>query len=526
VWQVFWFLLLLGCVLHFAGSYRDGGSRGINLTPGEEGWLARLCYLLICSATLVGIYGLYIAPLVWNSGPRSSALWFPAMAGGVLFVFLTLSQLQGLFRVGVRKIGWPDRWHYGILGVAAIVVTVFARWVLKLFASSSDFKHEEAFFFAYRSLHLTSGVSPLVPLLILLPVYFAWGRVHLTRVTLRYQRLIEVPALGPAGEEAALKKCCDDIDTAVNEPMTRLHWRTAGAIIVAVAIALYLANALHSLEYQPFEELFTLLLTLAYALLFLTCTRFAVVWHKSRQFLVRLERHPMRSAFRKLPAHKAISPLFQFATAQENAAVLVHIRDRLRKSKKKSLPDLKLTLAICDADREIGCILESPKDAGPLRTAFKTMNETLLKELRGYWANPSGSSGGLWEEVIALQYRDYIEYILHQQRNLLLFAITAFVLTIAALHSYPFQGPGTITTFITLTFIIFAGGVITVLAQAERDPILSSITKTNPGELSRGFFLKITGYLGLPLITVLGSQFPSIGHFLFSWIQPLLEAVK
>ncbi len=65
-----------------------------------------------------------------------------------------------------------------------------------------------------------------------------------------------------------------------------------------------------------------------------------------------------------------------------------------------------------------------------------------------------------------------------------------------------------------------------MLAQAERDPILSRITNTTPGKLSGGFFVKIAGYLGVPLITVLGSQFPSWGRFLFSWIQPLLEAIK
>jgi hypothetical protein len=132
----------------------------------------------------------------------------------------------------------------------------------------------------------------------------------------------------------------------------------------------------------------------------------------------------------------------------------------------------------------------------------------------------------LREEIIALQYDDYIQYVLHQQRNLLLFAVLSFILSILALHAYPFEGPRMITTFITFVFIAFAGGVIVVLAQADRNPILSRITKTTPGKLSGGFFLKVAGYIGVPLITVLSSQFPSLGHFLFSWVQPLLDAVK
>ncbi len=128
--------------------------------------------------------------------------------------------------------------------------------------------------------------------------------------------------------------------------------------------------------------------------------------------------------------------------------------------------------------------------------------------------------------MIAWQVISYIRYTLHQVRNLIYFVAAGFVLSMIALHCYPFQSPHTITTFITIMFVVFAGGIVRVLAQADRDPTLRRISNRQAGTLSGGFFLRLVSYLGLPLLTVAASQFPSWGRFLFSWVQPALEALK
>ncbi len=81
-------------------------------------------------------------------------------------------------------------------------------------------------------------------------------------------------------------------------------------------------------------------------------------------------------------------------------------------------------------------------------------------------------------------------------------------------------------TFVTIMFLMLAGGIAFVMAQADRDATLSHITNTTPGALSPGFFRRMVTYLGLPLVTVMASQVPSWGRFLFSWVQPVLEALK
>jgi hypothetical protein len=128
--------------------------------------------------------------------------------------------------------------------------------------------------------------------------------------------------------------------------------------------------------------------------------------------------------------------------------------------------------------------------------------------------------------MIAFQIIGYIRYTLHQVRNLIYFVMVGFVLSMVALYSYPFQAPRTITTFITVMFLVFGGGIVLVMAQADRDRFLSRITNTRPGALNAGFFTRLITYLGLPLVTVVASQVPSWGRFLFSWVQPALEALK
>jgi hypothetical protein len=38
--------------------------------------------------------------------------------------------------------------------------------------------------------------------------------------------------------------------------------------------------------------------------------------------------------------------------------------------------------------------------------------------------------------------------------------------------------------------------------------------------------MNLLSYGALPVLTVLAAQFPTIGSFLFSWVQPLLQALR
>ena len=535
------------------------GIAQLSLWPNEEGWLARLCYLLVCSLSLLAFYGVYILPLFAISLYRDKSGLHPWLywAGLFFVVFVALACspfmkfLGGRKKVGMTRIIWPQTWHLGILALCGMCFAFVVIEVAQLFPlhpqSNDQTNDQRAFFMAYRALHFESGVSPLLPLLALLAACFGWGRVHLKRITMRFERIASVPVLGSGPRFEALAKCKVHMERFVNEPLP-LHGRTVGSFVPAALILTFLGSALKSFELAAFDRLVLVLLTILYSLLFLTWARFILIWTKFRLFLEYLDQHPIRLSFKDLPTPTPISPLLHIARRRSYRA-LVDVRDRLR-----ALPaneSEEWTAAVATFDQQVDKLFESVTEGAvvrrinalPLLQSLKWINALIVDELnQGGWreghvegkaaAMDADTAEGparpetLYREIIAIQYSDYIQYIARQQQNLLVFVTTGFLLSLVALHCYPFQSPRMINTFISLGFFMFGAGVVAVLAQADRDPVLSRITKTTPDKLSGGFFLRVAGYLGLPFISVLASQFPSWGRFLFSWVQPIFDAVK
>jgi hypothetical protein len=134
----------------------------------------------------------------------------------------------------------------------------------------------------------------------------------------------------------------------------------------------------------------------------------------------------------------------------------------------------------------------------------------------------------LWyaEEFVALRYVAFIRYVLLQMRNFLEFITTGFILMVISLIVFPFEGHRALNTGTLATFAVLAVSVALVFAQMDRDPLLSRLSDTKANKLDFSFLTRLITYGALPLIALLGTQFPSIGNFLFSWLQPALQAMK
>jgi hypothetical protein len=60
----------------------------------------------------------------------------------------------------------------------------------------------------------------------------------------------------------------------------------------------------------------------------------------------------------------------------------------------------------------------------------------------------------------------------------------------------------------------------------HRDPTLSHITNTNPGELGADFWMKLITFGIGPLLGLLTALFPDITGFVTSWLQPAAGSIK
>jgi hypothetical protein len=132
----------------------------------------------------------------------------------------------------------------------------------------------------------------------------------------------------------------------------------------------------------------------------------------------------------------------------------------------------------------------------------------------------------LAEEFLAVRYVAFIRAVLAQMRYLLLFITVGLVLVMLAINSYPFQPKQEIAWVVTGLFLAFSVGIIVVLAQMHRNPLLSRITDKEAHELGATFYLRVAGFGAVPLITWLATQYPSIGGLLYSVVKPGLDVMK
>jgi hypothetical protein len=132
----------------------------------------------------------------------------------------------------------------------------------------------------------------------------------------------------------------------------------------------------------------------------------------------------------------------------------------------------------------------------------------------------------LAEEYVALIYVNFIVTVLLRIRTMIICAIGLYVFLVLSVNTYPFEPHPALQTQSVLLIILLGAAVAFVYSEMHRDPILSRLADSEPGELGWDFWLKLISAAALPLFSLLATQFPEINQLLTSWLQPALEAVK
>jgi hypothetical protein len=174
-------------------------------------------------------------------------------------------------------------------------------------------------------------------------------------------------------------------------------------------------------------------------------------------------------------------------------------------------------------DDRVGMVESEVFDEVPItarRTDLAGSHPRIPMELRAGPASDEPARIVLAEEFIAIRYMSLIRAVLANMRYSMTFVSTAFVLTIVAWNSYPFQPRQLVDWLSTGVLLILGIGVIRVFAQMHRDPILSRVTDTKPNELGWDFYLRIIAFGAIPVITWLAYQFPDVGSAIYKFVQP------
>lgn len=516
--------------------------------------LATVCLLLI-------VIMLAIAQCWYTAHRNDAAIAYLAMPLPLLAAAVLVATLVALVRR--RPVSKAV-----FLGVAA-----WSALVLGLTLGLFDFRNLGAggnlygTFFVYRSLHPGNGVSPLVPVLLLFIGLYAWAMGGLRRLRVYEDRRAFLPELLTdktfRGNQTLMRR---RLDAAI----ARLWFdgRTLGTASVVIGISVVFTLRwvrIESLEGPWFDVPFEILLILLQAAMVLMAARLLYAWSALRSLLHLLECHPIRNAFSRLEGHYSWLSLWKRGSSRQKFTTTIGSVERLRVLLREPLPAMKEPTALAQEDyretlRPLIQDLEaltarmldddsaglrlSPKLQTDQQLVLGKLSRSLEDTLLGpYWnsqspvpvspterldADKTGEHYAVFiaEEFVALRFVAHIRYVLQQLRNMVEFLATGFILLAFALIIYPFDPAAAISTAIFVDFVALGGVVVLVFSQMDRNALLSRLAKTDPGKLDLNFVFRVASFGALPVATLLASQFPSVGHFLSTWLRPALESLK
>jgi hypothetical protein len=130
------------------------------------------------------------------------------------------------------------------------------------------------------------------------------------------------------------------------------------------------------------------------------------------------------------------------------------------------------------------------------------------------------------EEFFVLPYLGFIQNILGRIRTIVLGILCLFIATTLAVSSYPFDPLPVLGGIFLALFVITGTTIVVIYAGMHRDATLSYITDTSPGELGGEFWRQVFTFGVGPLLGLLTTLFPSITDFVVSWLQPSTQAIK
>jgi hypothetical protein len=121
----------------------------------------------------------------------------------------------------------------------------------------------------------------------------------------------------------------------------------------------------------------------------------------------------------------------------------------------------------------------------------------------------------LAEDFLVGRLVHFLGYVLPQMQQLIFTSVVGVLLLLLAVHSYPFQPHNVLLGLNWAVVLSLVGIALWVFTQMNRNPILSYLNGTKPGQISwdREFVGRMLVYGLVPILALLGAQFPdSVGQ--------------
>ena len=534
------------------------------LKPKEPGAFARAFYILCLTLSLAAVWLTIISSVIGYWRYSDNVSWL-LLAGAAVPLALLVALAVWLTYQTISLDPPPSRipvaqhWQYQLLALAPWLLFAAFGWALALILTPGQYF--KSFFYSYRSIEIGSGVSPALPLLFVFLGFACWSVVQLQRRVFaeeRYQLLPSLTGNQIAGSIDVLALRLEEyLEATFPEPFP---YTSLASLLLFWAAWRITYRHFQSLEGSAYDAYYSAAVATLVTLLFLSTWRFWVCWRRLQLLLEQLAVHPIRWALQELPGKEySWSPIWQSSPRKRSYVVLSRIVDCLRERRLLSAnfttPEDRLVEQhaqqllqfVARREREGSALYKN------LQTALQNTAQDVVDELnQGAWIQGSsetlmkedeedrkrtilrpGDAGSgadqkpvtLAKEFIALRFLSFIRYAMMQLRNLLTFIMIGFVLLAISLGCYPFSSPHLLAWTLVGCLVLTGAPVVLAFLEMERNAVLSWLTDTKAGRVEKGaFLLRVISFGILPLLSVLASHFPSIGQYVFSWVQPVVKS--
>lgn len=489
-------LASMALLLPFRAALSSGLSLAFVPAPGQYAGLIAALVLMVVMLIVLPVAVGHAAAGMWRT--RAQASNFPAAT----LAFLVIGPTTAL----IAAIGVAVQWWMAPAVEQVLLSSRTAGW--------------------------TNGVSPIPPVVCLVLAALCSSSAALRRLNVLDETSVMVADQGPSFApiehgEAALRQAFGSEVSVVPG-----FWCVVVALTVP-AVGLFHAGFAPPFEVTWFATFFSLGFMAVYISLITEAVRFAYLWWLLRGHLRRLAWHPTGARFGLLrraddPLKAPPPPVLSLTMTSHPMVALRFLAARadaflLAAQPTAALPPASLTTL----ESTLHLVDRRLTQASRHDAAFRLLHASATRVsagslLKGFCVHVAQLMSGrsslantddiTQSAVNLLNARSVvvIHLTLKQLQSLISFVTVGLLLMLLAVSIYPFQPHSWLLSFNWFIISSTIAMALVVFIQMDRDAVMSAMTSTVAGSVSfdRDFFLRLFLFVVVPLLSLLGANFP------------------